>query len=103
MLLAQGKCIYFNKKDNAVDYFRGIGFPCPELANPADYFMSIMSIESIEDELDPSKVQSIYDDRIKKFNDEYQKSELKNDPNSYDSNSLDKLDTSQFATTSWLY
>jgi len=48
MLLAKGKTIYFNKGDLAVDYFSRIGFNCPELSNPSDFFMSIMSQESIE-------------------------------------------------------
>lgn len=48
MLLARGKVIYFNEASKAVDYFAKIGYPCPELSNPADYFMSMMSIESIE-------------------------------------------------------
>lgn len=48
MLLAKGKVIYFNKANLAVDYFASIHYKCPELSNPADYFMSIMSIESIE-------------------------------------------------------
>jgi hypothetical protein len=48
MLLALGKIIYFNEARLAVDYFAGIGFKCPELSNPADYFMSMMSIESHE-------------------------------------------------------
>jgi ABC-type multidrug transport system ATPase subunit len=48
MLLAKGKVIYFNEAKYAVDYFAGNGYRCPELSNPADYFMSIMSIESIE-------------------------------------------------------
>jgi hypothetical protein len=50
MLLAQGKIIYFNEARLAVDYFASINFRCPELSNPADYFMSIMSIESHEQE-----------------------------------------------------
>jgi hypothetical protein len=50
MLLAQGRIIYFNEARLAVDYFASIEFKCPELSNPADYFMSIMSIESIEQE-----------------------------------------------------
>lgn len=49
MLLAKGKIIYMNRADLAVDYFGGIGFQCPELTNPADYFMTMMSIESCED------------------------------------------------------
>jgi hypothetical protein len=34
----------------AVDYFGSLGdkYRCPELSNPADHFMSIMSIESHE-------------------------------------------------------
>jgi ABC-type multidrug transport system ATPase subunit len=48
MLLAKGKIIFFNEASKAVDYFSGINFTCPELSNPADYFMSIMSIETIE-------------------------------------------------------
>ena len=48
MLLAQGKIIYFNEARLSVDYFASIGQRCPELSNPADYFMSMMSIESHE-------------------------------------------------------
>ena len=48
MLLAKGRVIYFNEAKYAVDYFTSINYKCPELSNPADYFMSIMSIESIE-------------------------------------------------------
>ena len=51
MLLAKGKIIYFNEANKAVDYFSSIKFTCPELSNPADYFMSIMSIETIEQEM----------------------------------------------------
>ena len=50
MLLAQGKIIYFNQASLAVDYFGTLGpqYRCPELSNPADHFMTIMSIESQE-------------------------------------------------------
>ena len=47
-LIARGKIIYFNEARFCVDYFSSIGFQCPELSNPADYFMTMMSIESIE-------------------------------------------------------
>ena len=46
MLLALGKVLYFNEAKLAVNYFANIGYKCPELSNPADYFMSMMSIES---------------------------------------------------------
>lgn len=48
MLMALGKIIYFNEARLAVDYFAGIGQKCPELSNPADFFMSMMSIEAQE-------------------------------------------------------
>jgi hypothetical protein len=48
MLLARGKIIYFNEASKAVDYFSSIGYKCAELQNPSDYFMQIISIESIE-------------------------------------------------------
>ena len=48
MLLARGKVIYFNEAGKAVEYFAKIDYKVPELCNPADYFMQIMSIESIE-------------------------------------------------------
>lgn len=50
MLLAKGRVIYFNEARLAVDYFTAINYKCPELSNPADYFMAIMSIETIEGE-----------------------------------------------------
>jgi len=60
MLLAKGKIIYFNLASLSVDFFSGIGYPCPELSNPCDYFMSMMSKESIEldhEEMDENKGQ----------------------------------------------
>jgi ABC-type multidrug transport system ATPase subunit len=50
MLLAKGKVIYFNEAQHAVEYFAKINYRCPELSNPSDYFMAIMSIETIEHE-----------------------------------------------------
>ena len=50
MLLARGKIIYYNEARLAVDYFSTINYKCPELSNPADYFMMIISIESVEPE-----------------------------------------------------
>ena len=48
VLLARGKIIYFNRADLSVDFFTGKGYACPETSNPCDYFMSMMSKESIE-------------------------------------------------------
>lgn len=47
-MLAKGKIIYFNKANLSVEYFGSIGYQCPELSNPCDFFMSMMSKESLE-------------------------------------------------------
>jgi hypothetical protein len=47
-LLAKGKIIYFNKANLSVENFGSIGYQCPELSNPCDFFMSMMSKESLE-------------------------------------------------------
>ena len=92
MLLAKGKVIYFNEASLSVDYFSSINFKCPELSNPSDYFMSIMSIETIEaqvldknqgDDNDETNLQESmieqYTKRIEMFHREYCNSNLKND------------------------
>ena len=48
MLLARGKIIYFNEASLSVEFFARQGEACPDLSNPADFFMTMMSIESIE-------------------------------------------------------
>ena len=60
MLLAKGKTLYFNDASRSVEYFGKIGFQNPELSNPADYFMSIMSIESIQKaDVDPNDKNAV--------------------------------------------
>ena len=82
MLMAQGKIIFFNEARLAVDYFAGIKYKCPEMSNPADFFMSMMSIESaqqeeVEEDEDSSKKKSQqeileeYTKKIAFFSDNY--------------------------------
>ncbi|CAD8042834.1 unnamed protein product [Paramecium primaurelia] len=46
MLLVQGKFIYQGPRSNLINYFKGIGFSCPDHSNPLDYMISIMHQES---------------------------------------------------------
>lgn len=78
VLLAKGKIIYFNYANKSVEYFNKIGYPCPELSNPCDFFMAMMSKESIEDineengELMDSKmIDQKYQDLINFFDKSY--------------------------------
>lgn len=90
VLLAAGKIIYFNKSDKSVDYFGNLGHLCPELSNPTDYFMTMMSKESIEMDheeegkiglagVNHEEIDAEYKALIKFFHDSYLASDLKND------------------------
>lgn len=72
-LLARGKIIFFGQADKSVDYFNNIGFKCPEMSNPADYFMSMMSIESIELEAEEEEGRSVFDYDNVRIKEEYEK------------------------------
>ena len=52
MLLSQEKIVYFNDARLTVDYFGRIGpkFASPSWNNPADFFMDMLSLDSIESE-----------------------------------------------------
>lgn len=44
--MVEGRFIYQGAASDAPDYFRvNLGLECPEFANPADYFMTIMHHE----------------------------------------------------------
>lgn len=47
ILMVEGRFIYQGSAKNAPDYFgRNFGLHCPEFANPADYFMTLMHHEN---------------------------------------------------------
>lgn len=47
ILMVEGKFIYQGPASTATDYFgRHFGLECPEFANPADYFMTMMHHEN---------------------------------------------------------
>lgn len=93
VLLARGKIIYFNDADKSVEYFANLKYACPDTSNPCDYFMSMMSKESIELEheeedsnaigaagLDQAKIDAEYEKLIEFFVNKYHSSELECDP-----------------------
>ena len=72
MLMSKGHIIYMNDASKAVDYFKTIGYECPPQTNPADFFMSMMSIEAMEvqdgndDQVQRSKtmIEEQYDQKV---------------------------------------
>ena len=79
-----------NDAAKSVEYFTNLGeklgkdeYRCPELSNPCDFFMSMMSKESIEFDKEEKGDQSInveqaYEEKIKELVDYYESSPEKN-------------------------
>jgi ABC-type multidrug transport system ATPase subunit len=60
ILLVRGNIIYQGPSTEAVRYFGGIGYPCPKLTNPADFFMKLMNESGlIIDEIREKKTKAI--------------------------------------------
>ena len=51
-LISEGRNIYFGPAKGAVAYFGDLGFQCPAMYNPADYFMDLISLDFRTDELE---------------------------------------------------
>lgn len=88
LLLAKGKIIYLNEARLAVDYFASLGknYACPEFNNPADFFMDMLSIDSIDTDVcdtalvkTKQEVEEEFEQRINYLESNYQRSSLKND------------------------
>ena len=70
--MSKGHIIYMNDASKAVDYFKTIGYECPPQTNPADFFMSMMSIEAMDvqdgddDQVQRSKtmIEEQYDQKV---------------------------------------
>ncbi|XP_052188183.1 ABC transporter G family member 25 isoform X2 [Diospyros lotus] len=41
LVLSEGRCLYFGKGDNAVDYFKSVGFSPSFAMNPADFLLDL--------------------------------------------------------------
>jgi hypothetical protein len=45
MLLTDGRLVYIGDAHGAVGYFETLHFRCPDLTNPADFFMDVTSVD----------------------------------------------------------
>ena len=48
LLLCDGHVMFLGPARNAVGYFDNLGYTCPELSNPADYYMELLHIENLD-------------------------------------------------------
>lgn len=49
-LLTQGRSVFFGSLKYALDYFAQLGYPCPSMMNPADYFVDLITFDYRSDE-----------------------------------------------------
>ena len=96
--MAGGRTLYFNDASKSVNRFKSIEYTCPELTNPADYFMTMMSIESYDDRVSGGvdelvrtrkKIEENYKQKITYIADKYDESELKIDTDDMHPNALE--------------
>lgn len=59
MLLIDGNIVYQGTPMKSVSYFASIGYSCPRFANPADYFMKILTLEYPKAKEDDLKIQNL--------------------------------------------
>jgi len=45
LLLSEGRTIYYGLAQNSVEYFRNLGYSCPESMNPADFLLDMLDPE----------------------------------------------------------
>lgn len=45
LLLSGGKTVFFGKIEECLDFFAENGYPCPQLENPADFFIDTITID----------------------------------------------------------
>jgi ATP-binding cassette, subfamily G (WHITE), eye pigment precursor transporter len=107
MLMSNGKILYHNSADLSVKYFKLVGFECPSLTNPADFFMNMMSIEAYDDPEDEkeediiktrSKIEETYNQKIEFLAQKYQESELKCDPDNQHPEAQSLDETQEYRT-----
>ena len=42
IIMVKGEIVYQGGYDFALDFFKQVGFECPELSNPADHFIKTL-------------------------------------------------------------
>ena len=62
LLLAQGKAVFFGDLEDCLQHFTSLGYPCPEMENPADFFLDLISVDARSEE---ARVES--QTRVDKF------------------------------------
>jgi len=89
LLMVRGNIIYQGHASQAVSYFGSIGYPCPKLSNPADFFMKLMNesglvLEEISQskdgrivDINQEELEARFQQRVDDLTSKYNKSPMK--------------------------
>ncbi|ESO86759.1 hypothetical protein LOTGIDRAFT_128491 [Lottia gigantea] len=50
LVLSRGKTVYFGEAPEMIQYFTDLGFPCPQLTNPSDFYLDLATIDVTSEE-----------------------------------------------------
>ncbi|KAG7378512.1 hypothetical protein PHYPSEUDO_009970 [Phytophthora pseudosyringae] len=65
-LLSDGSAVYHGKASESVDYFASLGYACPSLMNPTDYFMrQLVVMDKATDEDGVARVEGLKQEWLK--------------------------------------
>ena len=54
LMSAGGKIVYVGTREASIEYFASLGYSCPKLTNPAEYFVDLVSVDT-EDAIQAAK------------------------------------------------
>lgn len=69
MLLVDGRCIFAGPAAESPGYFASVGYQCPELMNPSEFYLEMISLQGAEDEQEEAyeKMKAEHDKTILKL------------------------------------
>jgi len=78
LLLAKGRVAYMGNAKDAKSYFEQLKLPCPDLYNPADYFIDLITEgnQAEQRKVDSERIKYILDHYQTKYEDHYQSPQI---------------------------
>ncbi|XP_070188788.1 ATP-binding cassette sub-family G member 8-like [Littorina saxatilis] len=59
LLMSGGRVVYFGEAKHMVHYFTRLGFPCPQLTNPCDYYVDLSTLDPTSEETEESTAEVV--------------------------------------------
>jgi len=59
VLLTEGEVVYSGPADQALQHFSTLGYPCPELTNPAEFFSDLIAIDHVSQDTEAASIKKI--------------------------------------------